>query len=74
MFEFIISIVNGLFNYVYIFRIGWVITVLLGLAMLMAALLSSRKKDKTKFHWILGSVGVVMVICSGTQLLFSYFW
>ncbi len=74
MIDIIMNMIEALFKYVYIFRIGWAITVLMGVAMLITAVLIAKKGHTGKMPWILGGFGVTMAISSGTQLLFSIVW
>ena len=72
-------IISDLFTFLYdfaarympVFRVVWTITVLVGLFMLASAFIVKRNPNRKKAPWIVGGAGTLMVISSGTQLLFS---
>lgn len=52
-------------------RMAWAVTVILGMAMLVIAIVLKRNPAKKKSPWIVGGVGLLAVIGSGMQLLTS---
>lgn len=68
-----LSLVNDIYRFfrtaVPFFRVGWIITILIGAALLVLALVLKRNPDRQKSPWIVGGVGLLMTISSGVQLL-----
>jgi len=60
-------------EFIPLFRAAWTSTVLIGVAMVVLALLLRKNPVRKKSPWIVGSIGVLMIISSGTQLIFSLF-
>lgn len=71
--QIIAAIYDGLLQFVPLFRAVWVATVLLGIAMLIIAFALKKNPIRKKAPWIVGVIGLLMVISSGTQLIMSLF-
>lgn len=70
----LIGIIYGsLMRFMPLFRMVWIGTIGLGAAMLIIALLLKSNHERKKSPWIVGGIGLLMVISSGTQLLVSIF-
>lgn len=69
----IATIYEGLLPFVPLFRVVWVATMKLGAAMLIIALILKKNPVRKKSPWIIGGIGLLMVISSGTQLIISLF-
>ncbi|MCL2427221.1 MAG: hypothetical protein FWD05_12910 [Oscillospiraceae bacterium] len=55
-----------------LFRAAWVVTILIGVALLVVAFILGRNPERKKSPWITGGIGLAMFISSSTQLLFSF--
>ena len=53
------------------FRILWVASLSIGFALIFIALILKRNPQRKKSPWIAGSIGLLTIISSGTQLLIS---
>lgn len=62
-----------LIQFMPLFRMVWIGTIVLGVAMLIIALILKKNPKRKKSPWIVGGVGLLMLISSGTQLLVSLF-
>lgn len=71
--QIIATIYEELLRFVPLFRMVWAATVVLGIAMLMIALVLKKNPVRKKSPWILGGIGLLMIISSGTQLIMSLF-
>lgn len=69
----IATIYEGLLQFVPLFRVVWGATVVLGIAMVIIALVLKKNPVRKKSPWIVGGIGLLMVISSGTQLIMSLF-
>lgn len=69
----IATIYEGLLLLVPLFRVAWAVTVVLGLAMLIIALALKKNPERKKSPWIVGGIGLLMALSSGTQLITSFF-
>lgn len=69
----ITTIYEGLLQFVPVFRVGWAAAVVLGITMLIIALVLKKNPARKKSPWIVGGIGLLMVISSGTQLIMSFF-
>lgn len=67
------TIYEGLIQFMPLFRMVWTGTIVLGVAMLIIALILKKNPKRKKSPWIVGGVGLFMLISSGTQLLVSLF-
>lgn len=54
-----------------LFRMIWGATVIFGMAMLIIAFLLKKDPFKKNSPWIVGGIGLLLVISSGTQLIVS---
>lgn len=70
---FMTAIHEGLLLLVPWFRMVWAVTVALGAAMLITALILKKNPVRKKSPWIVGGMGLLMMISSGTQLMTSFF-
>lgn len=66
-------IYEGLLQLMPLFRKVWIGTIVLGAAMLIIALILKKSPERKKSPWIVGGIGLLMFISSGTQLLVSLF-
>lgn len=71
--KIITEIYEGLLKFVPLFRVVWVTAVVLGIAMLMIALILKKNPARKKSPWVVGGIGLLMTISSGTQLIMSLF-
>lgn len=67
------TIYEGLIQFMPLFRMIWIGTIVLGVAMLIIALILKKNPARKKSPWIVGGIGLLMLISSGTQLLVSLF-
>lgn len=67
------AIYEGLLRFIPVFRVVWVTTVMFGLAMLIIALVLKKRLSGKKTPWVVGGIGLTLVISSGTQLVMSLF-
>lgn len=66
-------IYKELLRFVPLFRKMWIGTIVLGIVMLIIALVLKKKPERKKSPWIVGAIGLLMVVSSGTQLIVSLF-
>lgn len=71
--QIIATIYEGLLQFVPLFRMVWVATVVLGIAMLIVSFVLKKNIVRKKSPWIVGGIGLLMIISSGTQLIMSMF-
>lgn len=71
--QIIATIYEGLLQFVPLFRMVWVATVVLGIAMLIVSFVLKKNTVRKKSPWIVGGIGLLMIISSGTQLIMSMF-
>lgn len=69
----ITTIYEELSQFVPLFRVVWVATVVIGIAMVIIALVLKKNPARKKSPWIVGGIGLLMVISSGAQLAMSLF-
>lgn len=67
------TIYEGLIQFMPLFRMVWIGTIVLGTALLMIALILKKNPERKKSPWIVGGIGLLMLISSGTQLIVSLF-
>lgn len=67
------TIYEGLTQLMPLFRMVWIGTIVLGATILIVALILKRNPERKKSPWIVGGIGSLMLISSGTQLLVSLF-
>lgn len=67
------TIYEGLIQFMPLFRMVWIGTIVLGAAMLIIALILKKNPERKKSPWIVGGIGLLMLISSGTQLIVSLF-
>lgn len=67
------AIYEGIIRLMPLFRRVWIGTVALGTAMLIIALFLKKNPERKKSPWIVGGMGLLMLISSGTQLIASLF-
>lgn len=65
------SIYEKLLQFMPMFRIVWIGTIVLGITMLIIALVLKKNPERAKLPWIVGIIGLLMVISSGNQLIAS---
>jgi len=67
----VIEIYNILAQFTPLFRMIWFASILIGIAMVIIAFALKKNPQRKNSPWIVGGIGLVMIISSGTQLLFS---
>lgn len=67
------TIYEGFIQFMPLFRMVWIGTTVLGAAILIIALILKKNSERKKSPWIVGGIGLLMLISSGTQLLVSLF-
>lgn len=69
--ELIGTIYEGILTFMPLFRMVWAGTVVLGIVMIVTAFVLKRNPARKKSPWIVGGIGLLLVISPGTQLLAS---
>lgn len=64
-------IYGGVLQFLPLLRIAWGSMIGMGAAMIIIALVLKKNPDRRKSPWIVGGIGLLMVISSGTQLISS---
>lgn len=64
-------IYGGVLQFMPILRIAWGSMIGTGAVMIIIALVLKKNPDRRKSPWIVGGIGLLMVISSGTQLISS---
>jgi len=54
------------------FRAGWITTILIGIIMLGIAFFLKQDPERKVSPWVVGGIGLVMLISSSMQLIFSF--
>lgn len=70
--QIITAIYEGFLMFIPLFRMIWVTTVVIGIAMLVIAYMLNKNPLRKKSTWIVGVVGLLLTISSGTQLIMSF--
>lgn len=70
--QIITVIYEGLLKFIPLFRMIWVTTVVIGIAMLVIAYMLNKNPLRKKSTWIVGIIGLLLTISSGTQLIMSF--
>lgn len=70
--QIITAIYEGLLKFIPLFRMIWVTTVVIGIAMLVIAYMLNMNPLRKKSTWIVGIIGLLLTISSGTQLIMSF--
>lgn len=60
-----------LLQFVPLFRVVWIISLIVGIVLLVVAFGLKRNPIRKKSPWIVGGIGMLMFISSGTQLITS---
>lgn len=60
-----------LLQFVPLFRVVWIISLIVGIVLLVVAFGLKRNPIRKKSPWIVGEIGILMFISSGTQLITS---
>lgn len=60
-----------LLQFVPLFRVVWIISLIVGIVLLVVAFGLKRNPIRKKSPWIVGGIGILMFISSGTQLITS---
>lgn len=69
--EMIGMIYEGILQSMPLFRVVWIATAILGIAMLMIAFYLRKDPARKRSPWIVGGIALLMTISSGTQLIVS---
>lgn len=69
--EMIGMIYEGILQSLPLFRVVWIATAILGIAMLMIAFYLRKDPARKRSPWIVGGIALLMTISSGTQLIVS---
>lgn len=64
-------IYGGVLQFLPLLRIAWGTMIGMGAVMIIIALVLKKNPDRRKSPWIVGGIGLLMVISSGTQLISS---
>lgn len=64
-------IYGGVLRFLPLLRIAWGSMIGMGVVMIIIALVLKKNPDRRKSPWIVGGIGLLMVISSGTQLISS---
>lgn len=64
-------IYGGVLQFLPLLRIAWGSMIGMGAVMIIIALVLKKNPDRRKSPWIVGGIGLLMVISSGTQLISS---
>lgn len=64
-------IYEELLHFMPLFRMVWIGSISLGVAMLVISLALKRNPERKKSPWIVGTVAMLMIISAGTQLIVS---
>lgn len=70
--QIITVIYEGFLKFIPLFRMIWVTTVVIGIAMLVIAYMLNKNPLRKKSTWIVGIIGLLFTISSGTQLIMSF--
>lgn len=70
--DLLTTIYEGLLQFVPMFRAVWAVAVVLGAAMLTIGFFLKKDPARKKSPWIVGGIGLLMMISSGTQLITSF--
>lgn len=68
---FIDMIYERILQFMPIFRIVWIGSLVLGAVMLIIAIALKKNPTRRRSPWIVGGIALLMVISSGTQLIAS---
>lgn len=71
--DLVTRIFDGLSHFIPLFRVGWIITIGFGLIMLIVSYLLKRDSGRKKSPWVVGSIGLLMMLSSGVQLITSFY-
>lgn len=69
--QIITAIYEGLLKFIPLFRMIWVTTIVIGIAMLVIAYMLNKNPLRKKSIWVVGIIGFLLTISSGTQLIMS---
>lgn len=69
----IAAIYDGILQLVPLFRVVWAVTAAVGVTMLIIAFVLKKNTERKKSPWIVGGLGLLMAISSGTQFIMSVF-
>ena len=71
MFNELVRLISWwIYELMSIFMVAWVTTILLGVALVVLAFVLKRNPERKKSPWIVGGIGLSMIISSGVQLVF----
>ncbi len=54
-------------------RIAWTISILIGIGLFVLALILKRSPERKISPWIFGILGILAIVSSSTQLIYSWF-
>lgn len=66
-------IYNEMARHIHLLRAVWTASILLGIFLLIAGFILYKNPKRKKMPWIVGGIGIMMMISAGTQLMFSLF-
>ena len=55
-------------------RAGWAIGIFIGIGLIVLAFILKKNPERRKSPYIIGFFGMLALISSGVQLVFSFFW
>jgi hypothetical protein len=68
------NIIHNLFtNSIHFLRVGWTISAIIGIGLIVLAVILKKNLKRKISPWIVGILGVLAVISSCTQLVYSWF-
>jgi uncharacterized membrane protein HdeD (DUF308 family) len=68
------NIIHNLFaSSIRFLRVGWTISVIIGIGLIVLAIILKKNPERNISPWIVGTLGVLAVVSSGTQLVYSWF-
>lgn len=70
---FVNAIYKAFLPLVPMFRVAWAATTALGLGMLIIAMVLKKEPARKKSPWIVGTIGILIMLSSGTQFIMSFF-
>jgi cytochrome c oxidase assembly factor CtaG len=65
------TIYDFLLQFMPVFRVFWVVSILVGAVLVVSAAILKKNPERKKAPWILGVVAILMIASSGAQLLSS---
>lgn len=61
----------GILEFMPFFRVAWLVNVAVGIVLLVLAMVIKKNSERKKAPWIVGGIGLLMLVSSGIQLIAS---